>query len=58
MLLGNANYPLPREVAQHIRLADVVAASSCFPGGFEPFVFPQQFEWPAYNFIQSPGGLP
>ena len=47
VLLGNANYPLPREVAQHIRLADVVAASSCFPGGFEPFVFPQQFEWPA-----------
>ena len=45
--LGNRNYPLPREVAQHVRLADIVAASSCFPGGFEPFVFPQQFEWPA-----------
>ena len=44
-ILGNRNYPLPRSVAQHVRLADVVAASSCFPGGFEPLVFPQQFRW-------------
>ncbi|HEX5870132.1 MAG TPA: patatin-like phospholipase family protein [Longimicrobium sp.] len=46
-ILGNRNYPLPRAVAQHIRLADIVAASSCFPGGFEPLVFPQHFHWPA-----------
>jgi hypothetical protein len=46
-ILGNRNYPLPRSVAQHVRLADIVAASSCFPGGFEPLVFPQQFHWPA-----------
>jgi hypothetical protein len=46
-ILGNRNYPLPRAVAQHVRLADIVAASSCFPGGFEPIVFPQQFHWPA-----------
>lgn len=45
-ILGNRNYPLPRAVAQHVRLADIVAASSCFPGGFEPLVFPQQFHWP------------
>jgi predicted acylesterase/phospholipase RssA len=44
-LLGNVNYRLPREVAQHIRLADIVAASSCFPGGFEPLLFPQHFHW-------------
>lgn len=46
-ILGNRNYRLPKAVAQHVRLADVVAASSCFPGGFEPIVFPQQFRWPA-----------
>jgi predicted acylesterase/phospholipase RssA len=46
-ILGNNNYRLPRAVAQHVRLADIVAASSCFPGGFEPLVFPQQFHWPA-----------
>lgn len=44
-LLGNINYKLPRSVAQHVRLADIAAASSCFPGGFEPLVFPQQFHW-------------
>ncbi len=48
-LLGNVNYRVPKQVAQHIRLADIVAASSCFPGGFEPLVFPQQFHWtPGY----------
>lgn len=66
-LLGNAGYRLPPEVAQHVRLADVVAASSCFPGGFEPFVFPQHFHWPeqyplpaALNDLGSDfkGGLP
>lgn len=45
--IGNGSYRVRREVARHIRLADIVAASSCFPGGFEPFVFPQQFHWPA-----------
>jgi len=28
-----------------MRLADVVAASSCFPGGFEPIGFPHDFAW-------------
>lgn len=45
-LVGNVNYKVPGSVARHIRLADVAAASSCFPGGFEPLVFPQQFHWP------------
>ncbi|WP_426749543.1 patatin-like phospholipase family protein [Myxococcus sp. Y35] len=45
-LLGNLGYRLPRTVGQHVRLADIAAASSCFPGGFEPLVFPQQFHWP------------
>ncbi|HEX2211456.1 MAG TPA: patatin-like phospholipase family protein [Longimicrobium sp.] len=66
-ILGNRNYPLPRSVAQHIRLADIVAASSCFPGGFEPLVFPQDFDWPAKFPLQQAlgelgpkfgGGLP
>lgn len=66
-LLGNVNYRLPKEVAQHIRLADIVAASSCFPGGFEPLVFPHHFHWTeqyplpeALNDLGSDfqGGLP
>ncbi|HEX2093529.1 MAG TPA: hypothetical protein VHG28_14075, partial [Longimicrobiaceae bacterium] len=45
-IIGNRNFPLPRQVAARARLADVVAASSCFPSAFEPFLFPQQFRWP------------
>jgi predicted acylesterase/phospholipase RssA len=45
-VIGNGNLRVPREVAARARLADVAAASSCFPSAFEPFVFPQQFRWP------------
>jgi predicted acylesterase/phospholipase RssA len=45
--IGNGSLPVPRRVADHVRLADVVAASSCFPGAFEPFRFPDDFTWPA-----------
>lgn len=48
--VGNGSFVVPREVAAQVRLADVVAASSCFPGGFEPICFPDEFEW-------GPGGL-
>lgn len=44
---GSAALPLPKEVAGRVRLADAVAASSCFPGGFEPILFPDHFAWPA-----------
>ncbi len=45
-VIGNGNFRVPREVAARVRLADVAAASSCFPSAFEPFLFPQQFAWP------------
>ena len=37
---------VPRMVWEEIRLADVIAASSCFPGVFEPMGFPDDFVWP------------
>ncbi len=42
---GNGLVSIPYEEAQKLRLGDIVAASSCFPGGFEPLVFPQDFHW-------------
>lgn len=36
---------IPDIVAFQSRLADIVASSSCFPGGFEPFFFPGEFVW-------------
>ncbi|HMR89004.1 MAG TPA: patatin-like phospholipase family protein [Saprospiraceae bacterium] len=40
---GNNYLNLPTEVAGQIRIADAVAASSCFPGGFEPMIMPKDF---------------
>lgn len=42
-LIGNGNVHLPSEQARELRIADTVAASSCFPGGFEPLVMPDDF---------------
>jgi predicted acylesterase/phospholipase RssA len=44
--MGNGNVNISLEDAQKIRLADIAAASSCFPGGFEPLAFPYDFRWP------------
>ncbi len=44
--IGNKRVNISKSDAEKIRLADIVAASSCFPGGFEPFAFPNDFVWP------------
>ena len=36
---------IPKPVARKVRVADAIAASSCFPSGFEPFSFPDRFDW-------------
>jgi len=40
---GNENIFLNQSVAAKFKLGDVLAASSCFPAGFEPIVFPEDF---------------
>ena len=42
-VFGNQRLRLSAEEARAVRLADSVAASSCFPGAFEPMVFPRDF---------------
>jgi predicted acylesterase/phospholipase RssA len=44
--IGNGKVFITAEQARQIRIADIVAASSCFPGGFEPLSFPDDFNWP------------
>jgi predicted acylesterase/phospholipase RssA len=34
------------ETLQQIKLGDIMASSSCFPGGFEPIVYPRDFTYP------------
>jgi predicted acylesterase/phospholipase RssA len=34
------------DTLKKIKLGDVMASSSCFPGGFEPIVYPRDFSYP------------
>ena len=43
-VIGNSLFKLPHEIASQILLAEVYAASSCFPGGFEALFFPRDFQ--------------
>jgi hypothetical protein len=40
---GNREIFVDRSVTGKIKLGDVLAASSCFPAGFEPIVYPKDF---------------
>ena len=42
-VIGHNQAKITREAADEILLADIVAASSCFPGGFEPLLMPGDF---------------
>lgn len=41
--IGNRKIHIPLEIAKEIRFCDIIAASSCFPFGFEPINFPDDF---------------
>lgn len=42
-VFGNSNHRLNRDIAQYITLGEALACSSCFPSGFEPMMFPDDF---------------
>ena len=42
-LFGNRNLNVERVVANEVKLSDAIAASSCFPVGFEPIGWPDDF---------------
>ena len=41
--IGNAFNSLPGKIASQIKLSEILAVSSCFPGGFEPMHYPEDF---------------
>ncbi|MNU56842.1 Patatin-like phospholipase [compost metagenome] len=57
VLYGNFNLSLKHETARNLLLSDLLAASSCFPVGFEPIVFPQDFENAGINSQELLNGL-
>jgi predicted acylesterase/phospholipase RssA len=46
---GNYTLQLQLQTSLMLRLSDVLAASSCFPGGFEPLKFPDDFTYDGVN---------
>lgn len=55
-LYGNFVINLKHNAIQNLKLADLLAASSCFPGGFEPIIFPNDFahkEFTSSYFIKA-----
>lgn len=51
-VIGNKFLKFKKEglpVVKEIRLADILACSSCFPVGFEPFMFPADFTTPTVS---------
>lgn len=43
-IIGNYHTRISKEIASQIRLSEILAASSCFPGVFEPIIFPDDFK--------------
>ena len=58
LVFGNSNeLRLNKAMHDHIRLSDIIASSSCFPGGFEPLEMPRDFfapdSKPMLTFLKS-----
>ena len=57
LVFGNNSYNITdRSIQDSIRLSDVVASSSCFPGAFEPMRFPDDFHIPDSERSKLPFG--
>lgn len=57
-LIGNKYNQVNKAAAGAIKLGDIMAASSCFPGGFEPIMWPADFAHEKTDFENmKPAGL-
>ena len=54
---GNWKHRIPAKIVKHIRMADILAASSCFPGAFEPINFPTDFVFEDKNVLKGYRGV-
>ncbi len=55
---GNGRYRVDQDILKHVRLADAMAASSCFPSVFEPIRFPDDFDWGSRSVADIRAQLP
>lgn len=56
--IGNRKIHIPVEMAKEIRFSDIIAASSCFPFGFEPINFPDDFVYEGAQKLKDKFLLP
>jgi predicted acylesterase/phospholipase RssA len=54
LTFGSGSFDVRNELQGHILLADIVAASACFPGAFEPIRFPEDFDLPDRALAKFP----
>ncbi len=54
---GNENIFAAQSAADGIKIADALAASSCFPAGFEPIIFPEDFSSESASVVELKQGL-
>lgn len=52
-LYGNYITNLDHKAAAKLKIADTLAASSCFPAGFEPIIFPGDFNYDKDNTVNK-----
>ncbi|HWB93642.1 MAG TPA: patatin-like phospholipase family protein, partial [Puia sp.] len=52
-IFGNYYLRIGRAQATEVRLSDAMAASTCFPGGFEPILWPDDFLYPGASALET-----
>ncbi|WP_170110690.1 patatin-like phospholipase family protein [Flavilitoribacter nigricans] len=50
-IIGNWFRRIPSAAAKELRLGDIIASSSCFPAGFAPLAFPQDYIGPDNQYL-------
>ena len=56
-VFGNQKHSIKRSVVSGITLGEALACSSCFPSGFEPMIYPDDFKVPQQEDITQRFGI-
>lgn len=52
-VFGNQKHSISRSVVQHVTLGEAMACSSCFPSGFEPMMYPDDFNVSQQEYVMA-----
>lgn len=54
LIYGNKNTRIKADIGRQVELADIIAATSCFPAVFEPMRFPEDFHFADRTKVTDP----